>query len=85
MLEWPGIAITATYLAGVAYCVHGTWGEQRGCYGDICYTVSAVIWPILFVWDLYQRSLIRTYCPFTLSDRHDFPWLVDEFVPGFAT
>ena len=33
----------------------------------------------------YQRALIRTHCPFALSDGHDLPWLVDEFVPGFAT
>jgi hypothetical protein len=34
---------------------------------------------------LYQRALIRTHCPFAVSDGHDLPWLLDEFVPGFAT
>ncbi len=24
-------------------------------------------------------------CPFPLSDGHDLPGLIDEFVPGFAT
>jgi hypothetical protein len=24
-------------------------------------------------------------CPFTAGDRHDFPWLVDQRVPGVAT
>ena len=35
--------------------------------------------------ELYQRALIRTHCPFALSDGHDLPWLLNEFVPGFAT
>lgn len=34
---------------------------------------------------LYQRALIGTHCPFSLSDRHYLPRLVDEFVPGFTT
>ena len=34
---------------------------------------------------LYQRALIRTHWPFAVSDGHDLPWLLDEFVPGFAT
>jgi hypothetical protein len=38
----------------------------------------------LLAW-LYQRALIRTHWPFAVSDGHDLPWLLDEFVPGFAT
>ena len=34
---------------------------------------------------LYQRALIRTHGPFSPSDGHDLPGLIDEFVPGFAT
>ena len=52
MPEWQPFAISAAYLAGVAYCISATWDEPGGWEQDLAHALSAILWPIAFVYGL---------------------------------
>jgi hypothetical protein len=75
------------YLSAFDFLKHFALKGQSGAQALLGFMYAGPkIWSKLSVDQvLYQRALIRTHCPFAVSDGHDLPWLLDEFVPGFAT